>query len=286
MPLALIISSHVAASHVGGTAQASALSILRIDTMVAPTVLYGRHPGWGPPGGAKVEPAVLEGVLAGIEANKLFGQTDLVLTGYFAYPEQVIAAAQAIDAVRAAKRRGYGGEAPRAPVVIVDPTIGDSGKGLYVPADVAQAIAEHLVPRADILAPNAWELAHLTGLPTRTPQDVLVAAQHLGKRALVSSIGAGQEIGVIYAEPSGEAWLAAHPRLASAPKGTGDLLSALFGAALLDGLAGSYALGRAVGGVAETVAAAHTAGAAELPIVAMAQRLKATSPSVRLERLA
>ena len=113
MPLALIISSHVAASHVGGTAQASALSILRIDTMVAPTVLYGRHPGWGPPGGAKVEPAVLEGVLAGIEANKLFGQTDLVLTGYFAFTEQVLAAAAAIDAVRGAKRSGYGGEAPR-----------------------------------------------------------------------------------------------------------------------------------------------------------------------------
>ncbi len=170
MPLALIISSHVAASHVGGTAQASALSILRIDAMVAPTVLYGRHPGWGPPGGAKVEPAVLEGVLAGIEANKLFGQTDLVLTGYFAFPEQVRAAAAAIDAVRGAKRSGYGGEAPRAPAVIVDPTIGDSGKGLYVPDAVAQAIAEHLVPRADILAPNAWELAHLTGLETATPR--------------------------------------------------------------------------------------------------------------------
>ena len=83
-----------------------------------------------------------------------------------------------------------------------------------------------------------------------------------------------------------EAWMAAHPRLPSAPKGTGDLLSALFGAAILDGLSGSYALGRAVGGVAETVAAAHAASAAELPIVAMAQRLKATSPSVRLERLA
>jgi pyridoxine kinase len=37
--------------------------------------------------------------------------------------------------------------------------------------------------------------------------------------------------------------------------------------------------------VAETVAAAHAAGAAELPILAMAQRLKAPSPSVRLERL-
>jgi len=285
MPLALIISSHVAASHVGGTAQASALSILKVDSMVVPTVVYGRHPGWGPPGGAKIDPATMEGMLAGIEANKLFGQTDLVLTGYFAFPEQVRAAAHAIDAVRGAKRKGYGGEAARQPIVIVDPTLGDTGKGLYVPADVAKAEADELVPRADIVAPNAWELAYLTGQETRTPDEALMAARRLGTPALVSSISQGKEIGVIYAEPS-EAWMAAHPKASAAPKGTGDLLTALFGAAILDGLSGSYALGRAVGGVAETVAAANAASATELPIIAMAQRLKATSPSVRLERLA
>lgn len=285
MPLALIISSHVAASHVGGTAQASALSIFKIDSMVVPTVLYGRHPGWGPPGGARVPHETLEGMLAGIEANKLLGQTDLVLTGYFGSPEQVSAAAQAIDAVRGAKRQGYGAETARQPVVIVDPTIGDSGKGLYVPADVATAVIEELVPRADILAPNAWELQHLTGAQARTPDETVSAARRLGKPVLVSSVVRGKEIGVIYVDET-QAWMAAHPRHPSAPKGTGDLLTALFGAALLDGLTGSYALGRAVGGVAETVAAAQGASAAELPIVGMAQRLKATSPSVRLERLA
>lgn len=284
MPLALIISSHVAASHVGGSAQASALSTFKIDAMVVPTVLFGRHPGWGPPGGAKVEPEVIEGMLAGIEANRLFGQTDLVLTGYFAFPEQVAAAAKAIDAVRGAKRKGYAGAAARQPVVIVDPTLGDAGKGLYVPGEVAEAVVELLVPRADILAPNLWELAHLTGEDVRNVEEALIAARRLGKPALVSSAPCGKEIGVIYAA-EGEAWMAAHPRQPSAPKGTGDLLSALFGAALMDGLTSSYALGRAVGGVAETVAAAHAAGAAELPILAMAQRLKAPSPSVRLERL-
>lgn len=285
MPLALIISSHVAASHVGGTAQASALSIFKVDSMVVPTVLYGRHPGWGPPGGAPVPHETLEGMLAGIEANKLLGQTDLVLTGYFASPQQVRAAAQAIDGVRGAKRQGYGAETARLPVVIVDPTIGDSGKGLYVPAEVAKAVIEELVPRADILAPNAWELQHLTGAQARTPDETVSSARRLGKPVLVSSVVRGKEIGVIYVDET-QAWMAAHPRHPSAPKGTGDLLTALFGAALLDGLTGSYALGRAVGGVAETVAAAQGASAAELPIVGMAQRLKATSPSVRLERLA
>ena len=278
MPLALIISSHVAASHVGGTAQASALSIFEIDSMVLPTVLYGRHPGWGAPGGARVAHETLEGMLAGIEANRLLAETDLVLAGYFASPEQVKVAARAIDSVRRLNAKSA------RPVVIVDPTLGDAGK-LYVPPEVATAVIEELVPRADILAPNAWELSHLTGADIAAPQAALAAARSLGKPVLVSSIDCGAEIGVIYADLS-EAWMAVHPRAPSAPKGTGDLLTALFGAALLDGLTGSDALARAVGGVAASVAAAQASSAAELPIIGMGQRLKTTSPSVRLERLA
>lgn len=277
MPLALIISSHVAASHVGGTAQASALSILQIDSMVLPTVLYGRHPGWGAPGGARVAGETLSGMLAGIEANGLLAQSDLIVTGYFASPEQVGVAASAIDMAR-------GGRTGPQPVVIVDPTLGDGGK-LYVPAEVAKAVIRELVSRADILAPNVWELSFLAGADIRTSQDALAAARGLGKPVLVSSIDLGEDIGVIYADDS-DAWIAVHPRAPSAPKGTGDLLTALFGAALLDGLAGPDALSRAVSGVAETVAAAQASWAAELPIVGMAQGLKANSPRVRLEQLA
>jgi pyridoxine kinase len=249
--------------------------------MVVPTVLFGRHPGWGAPGGSVVGIETFEGMLDGIEANGLFAQTDLVLTGYFASAPQVRAAARAIDAVRAAPRD----RETRKPIIIVDPTIGDAGKGLYVTAEVAEAVIADLCPRADIVAPNAWELQRLTGAEARDPTQALHAARLLGRPVMVSSVQRGSEIGVIYADKR-EAWLAAHPRADSAPKGTGDLLSALFGAALIDGLTISYALARAVGGVAETIAAAQTFGSPELPIVSMAQRLRATSPTVRMERLA
>ena len=276
MPSALIMSSHVAGSRVGGSAQAAALIQFKIDSFVVPTVLYGRHPGWGAPGGAAVPIEAFEGMLDGIEANGLFGMTDLVITGYFASVSQVEAAARAIDAIRAQAK---------APVILVDPTIGDAPKGLYVPEDVAQAVIGQLVPRADIVAPNAWELQRMTGVQSRDPGQALEAARQLDRPVMVSSIRHGEEIGVIYADRD-EAWLAAHPRAASAPKGTGDLLSALFGAALLDGLTKSYALARAVGGLVETIAAADAAGQAELPIVTMSQKLKTASPHVRLERLA
>ena len=282
MPLALIISSHVAGSRVGASAQASALVQFRIDSMVAPTVLYGRHPGWGAPGGAPVPIEVLEGMLDGMEANGLFGLTDVVITGYFATAAQVRAAARAIDAVRAAPREGA---ANRKPTIIVDPTLGDAGKGLYVPAEVAEAVVAELIPRADFVAPNAWELQRLTGADARDPQAAVRAARLLGKPVLVSSVQRGNEIGVVYADRK-EAWLAAHAKAERSPSGTGDLLTALFAASILEGQTNSYGLARAVGGVAETVTAANIWNATELPIVAMAARIKQTSPSVRIERLA
>lgn len=281
MPLALIMSSHVAGSRVGGSAQALALAQFKIDPVVVPTVLYGRHPGWGAPGGAQAPLEVFEGMLDGIEANGLFGMADVVITGYFASAAQVRAAARAIDAVRGAPRL----EDAKRPIVIVDPTLGDSGKGLYVPQEVAQAVVQELIPRADIVAPNAWELERLTGAETRNPLDAMKAGRLLGKPCLVSSVVRGQEIGVVYTDKT-QGWLAAHAKAATAPRGSGDLLTALFAAALIEGQPVSYALARAVGGVAETIAAAQIWQAPELPLVAMGARLKATSPGVRIERLA
>lgn len=282
MPLALILSSHVAGSQVGATAQAAALAPFAIDAMVVPTVLFGRHPGWGAPGGAATPIEIFEGMLEGIAANGLLGLTDLVITGYFASPAQVEAAARAIDAVRAAPRQGA--FAP-APTVMVDPTVGDEGKDLYVAVETAEAIRELLVPRADLVACNAWELQWLTGAEAHEPAAALRAARQLGKPVLVSSVRRGEEIGAVLAA-AGEAWLALHAEIDTAPSGTGDLLTALYAAAVVEGQTPSHALARAVGGVAETVAAAKLWRAPELPIVAMGARLKQTSPSVRIEQLA
>lgn len=281
MPSALILSSHVASSRVGGAVQSLALAELKIDPVHVPTVLYGRHPGWGAPGGGAVPIETFEGMLDGIDANGLFERFDLVITGYFASAAQVRAAARAIDAVRAAPRDPEA----KKPLIIVDPIMGDAGKGLYVPADVAQAIASELAPRADYVTPNAWELERLTGASARDPLSAVSAARLLGRPTLVSSVARGQEIGVVYADRT-QAWLAAHARAPNAPSGSGDLLTALFAAALVEGQPVSYALARAVGGVAETIAAAGMWETPELPVVAMGPKIRIASPSVRIERLA
>jgi len=280
--MALLLSSHVAGSRVGGSAQALALAQFKIDPVAVPTVLYGRHPGWGAPGGAQVPIEAFEGMLDGIEANGLFGLTDLVITGYFASVEQVRAAGRAIEAVRGAPREGA---FARKPYIVVDPVMGDAGKGLYVDPGVAQAIAEVLVPLADLITPNAWELQRLSGTEVRDPASAVRAARLMGRPALVSSVHRGGEIGVVYADKR-EAWLAAHQKADNVPSGTGDLLAALFAAAMLEGQTPSYGLARAVGGLAETVAAAGIWQSPELPIVAVGAKIKNASPTVRMERLA
>jgi pyridoxine kinase len=158
--------------------------------------------------------------------------------------------------------------------------MGDGGR-LYVAEAVAEAIALELVPRADVLTPNAWELERLSGLPVADPLSAVQAARSLRRCVLVSSVPCGDQIGVVYAHTAG-AWLASHPRAATAPNGTGDLLTALFGAALIEGLRDEQALARAVGGVAEAVLASD---GYELPVVAMGAALGRTSATVRIERL-
>jgi pyridoxine kinase len=268
----LILSSFVAASRVGGGAQSLALARLGLEPVLVPTVLMGRHPGHGAPGGGPVTPETFAAMLGGIEAQGLFSEIDAVITGHFSMPEQVAVAADAVLRVK--------GAAPGARVV-VDPVMGDADKGLYVREAVAEAIASALVPLADVVAPNAWELSRLTGRPVDDPAGAVAAARALGRPTLVSSIRAGGDIGVVYTQAD-QAWIARHPPAPSAPKGTGDLLTALFVAGLLRSGNAVDALAAATAATAEAVRLAG--GADELPLAALPTALPA-SANVALEPL-
>jgi pyridoxine kinase len=272
VPAVLIISSFVAASRVGGGAQAMALARLGLEPILAPTVLLGRHPGWGAPGGDAVEADTMAGMLQGVEAQGAFQRLGAVITGYFASTDQVAVAASTLAAARAGS--------PGA-VIVVDPIMGDEASGLYVHQSVADAIETSLAPCADVIAPNAWELRRLAGQAVTDIETALRAARSLQRPVIVSSVPAGDDIGTLYANAK-DAWIALHARAPTAPKGTGDLLTALFTAARVEGRSPRAALAAAVGGVAEAVAQAGDDG--ELPVGAMPLKL-ARSKRVRIERL-
>ncbi len=274
--LALILSSFVAASRIGGGAQQYVLAAHKIDPVLVPTVMLGRNPARGS-GGQATPPDLFARMLADVEADALFGLVDLVITGHFSLPEQVEVAAEALARVKTA--------AKRSPVVVVDPILGDEPKGLYVTPEVAQAVASRLVPLADWITPNLWELSHLAGAKIETADAALAAARKLGKPALVTSAPAREgEIGVLLAEAD-RAWLFAHPRLEKVPSGTGDLVTASFGAGLVSGLSPAVAAERAAQAACETAQAAQDWQAPELPIVALGERLVHPSARLRVETL-
>lgn len=225
MPNVLVLSSHVASSRVGGKVAVTILENAGVDTIFCPTVTLGRHPGLGVPGGAAISDEAFASMLEGVEANGGFENLDAVLTGYFATPGQVTIAAEAIRKVRKLNEKS---------IIAVDPIIGDEGR-LYVPETVARAVRDQLLPLADFVTPNAFELGWLTRLEVTDADSARRAVQKLGKAALVSSIPAGDEIGVMY-EDFSEMRLRTHPRFDTSPKGAGDVLTAEF---LLNRIAGA-----------------------------------------------
>jgi pyridoxine kinase len=264
MALVLILGSHVAGSRVGGTLVnlALALSPFAIDPMHVPTTLLGRHPGWGAPGGGAVPDDVFAGMIEGVAANGLFALVDGVITDYFATPSQVQIAARAIGAVKAAN--------PRA-IVVVDPVMGDEPAGRYVSDAVCTALTEHLVPCADYLTPNLWELRHMTGLPTDTLDQIRFAARTVGKPTLVTSVATASGIGTMLVDGA-QTWRVEHGRIAVVPKGTGDLVTALFLGHMLNRELPCDAMAKALSGVNALLLAGAEWGSGELPIVAGADR--------------
>ncbi len=281
VPLALILSSFVAASRIGGAAQQYVLAAHKIDPVLAPTVMFGRTPARGGRGEV-TSPDVFRRMLGDIEADALFGMVDLIITGHFSDPEQIEIAAGVIGRVRNAERKDAWG--PR-PLVLVDPVLGDAPRGLYVKYEVAQAVEEQLVPLADWITPNLWELAFLADKQIDSAAGARDAARALGKPALVTSVPARDgEIGLLYVDKE-EAVLFAHPKRDTAPNGTGDLVTASFGAGLVEGRDPRDAAERAARAVAETLLVSAAWNSTELPIVALADRIVNPRAEVRIEAL-
>ncbi len=281
MPTALILSSFVAASRIGGAAQQYVLAAHRIDPVLAPTALFGRTPARGGLGEV-TQPDVFRRMLGDIEADALFGMVDLIITGHFSNAEQVEIAAGVIERVRTAKRSDDWG--PR-PLVLVDPVLGDAPGGLYVSPEVADGVETLLVPLADWITPNLWELGFLTDQQITTADQARDAVRMLGKPALVTSAPARpDEVGLLYVDKE-EAVLFAHPCVQNTPKGTGDLVTASFGAGLVEGMDPRDAAERTARAAAEIVLASRLWKSAELPIIAMADRLVNPTARVRVEVL-
>lgn len=238
MKTVLTIQSQVAGAPVGNSVAVFALQRLGLNAIALPTTLLGRRPDRGPPGGGPIDVALLNAMFDALEADGALPKIDAVLSGYLAHPDQAAFVLDAAARVKAANPNAYW---------VCDPVMGD-GK-LYVREDVAEAFVTSLVPEADVVAPNFWELGRLAGRDLASLADARSAARRFGKPMLISSVPTEAGVGVLYTAQTGD-WLVETPKLPNAPRGgAGDLLTALFLARRLKGEGAAVALEGAVGGV-------------------------------------
>ena len=216
----LSISSQVVWGPVGNSAAVPALQARGHEVLSLPTITLSNHPGHGQPAGFRTDANDMARMLAALEALGALSGLDAVMTGYFASPAQVEEVAGLLARID-------------VPFLLVDPVMGDNGR-LYVPPEVADAIASELVPRATCLTPNSFELARLSGMDVVDEESAITAARSLGlPEVLATSIPvAGGRIATLLVTP-GEVHNVTTPKLQHVPHGTGDFLSGLYLAARL-----------------------------------------------------
>jgi pyridoxine kinase len=279
----LSIQSQVAYGHVGNSVAVLPLQRLGFDVFPLNTVQLAHHPGYGAWRGHKLRPEQLDEILGGLEARGVLVRCAAVLSGYLGDPGMADVVARAVAAVRTAR--------PGAPY-LCDPVIGDDAPGVFVSAGVPEAIGQRLAPLADIVLPNRFELAHLTGRRVESLADALAAAAELRARGprlvLVTGLGLpdrADELAVL-ADTAEEAWLVATPRLPLAVGGgTGDAFSALFLGHYLAAGELRAGLERAVAAMFALVERTAAAGAEELELVAAQDELvdpESRFPALRL----
>jgi len=264
----LSIQSSVAYGHVGNSAAVFPLQRLGHEVWPVHTVLFSNHTGYGAWRGPVLAGADVHEVVVGMEERGALAQVDLVLSGYQGSPEIAAVILDAVDRVKAANP---------AAAYACDPVMGNADSGCFVDPAIPPLIRDQVVPRADVITPNQFELGELTGRPlppSSTLEEVLVAAdaaRALGPATVLvtSVLHTGQPpdtIEMVAATADG-AWSVRTPRLAMHANGSGDVTAALFSAHLLETGDPALALARTSSSVFDLLVNTLDAGAGELRLV-------------------
>lgn len=222
----LSLQSWVAYGHVGNAAAMFPLQRLGAEVWAVHTVQFSNHTGYPDKAGEVFDAATISALVGGITRRGVFGRCDGVLSGYLGGPAIAAAVLGAVREVKAANP---------AALYCCDPVLGDTGRGLYVHADLADFFRNHALPAADIATPNAFELSFLTGMDCHTlaaAKQALARLQAMGPRIVLLSGLRTEATGAdsldLLVGEAGRFHLLRTPLLPIAVNGAGDVLAALF----------------------------------------------------------
>ena len=261
----LSIQSAVAYGHVGNSAAVFPLQRIGVEVLPVYTVNFSNHTGYGAWRGPLIAPDDVAAVLTGIEERGVFPQIDAVLSGYQGGEGIGDVIVDAVARVKAANP---------AAVYACDPVMGNAKSGCFVAPAIPILLREKVVPVADIITPNQFELGFLTGTEPDTIESTLAsvdAARAMGPRTvLVTSVERPDRepgtIEMLVADDSG-AWIVQTPLLPMKANGSGDVTAALFTAHYLATKDAATALERTASSVFDLLENTYESGERELQLV-------------------
>ena len=267
----LSIQSSVAYGHVGNSAAVFPLQRLGVEVWPVHTVHFSNHTGYGQWRGPLLPAADVREVILGIEERGAFPAVDAVLSGYQGGDDIGEVILDTVARVKAAN--------PSA-VYACDPVMGNARSGCFVHPAIPVLLRERVVPAADIITPNQFELGCLTGTQPQTLAEILAAAdlaRAMGPATvLVTSVErADRPEGTIemMAVTDAGAWVVQTPLLPLKANGSGDVTTALFTAHLLESGSPQVALQRTASSVFDLLQTTLESGERELQLVQSQQAI-------------
>lgn len=261
----LSIQSHVAFGYVGNSAAVFPIQRLGHEVWPVLTVNFSNHTGYGAWRGPVVAADQVAEVIDGISERDGLSTVSAVLSGYQGDPA---VGAIILDSVRRVKALN-----PRA-LYCCDPVMGDVGRGMFVREGIPEFMRDEVVPAADVITPNHFELNFLAGLEsTDTLQEVLAAVDIVREsgpsNVLVTSVITKDPTHLDLVAVSDEgAWSVTTPLLPISPNGGGDVTAAVYLSHLLSTGSTPAALGRTANTLFAILDRTLKSGRRELELVA------------------
>ena len=261
----LSIQSAVAYGHVGNSAAVFPLQRIGVEVLPVYTVNFSNHTGYGAWRGPLISPDDVRDVIQGIEDRGVLPEVDVVLSGYQGSEGIGDVIIEAVGKVKAAN--------PDA-IYACDPVMGNARSGCFVAPAIPVLLRERVVPVADIITPNQFELGFLTGREPDSLASTLEAAdaaRAMGpSTVLVTSVERPDRdpdtIEMMVVTDDG-AWIVQTSLIPLKANGSGDVTAALFTAHYRGSGDAADALARTTSSVFDLLERTHREASRELLLV-------------------
>lgn len=261
----LSIQSLVSYGHVGNSAAVFPLQRLGHEVMPVPTVIFSNHTGYGAWKGIMLTGEDVRSIIEGIDERGGLDDVELILSGY----QGGASIGDAIlDSVALVKKRN-----PRA-LYSCDPVLGSAVSGCFVSPEVQELIRDRVVPQADLISPNQFELGFVTGTDPHTLEETLESVDKVRESGpstvLVTSVlrpDRPEDTVEMVAVTDEGAWIVQTPRLPFKANGSGDVTNALFSSWLVKTGDPAEALARTTASIFELLDNTYRSGKRELQLI-------------------